>query len=411
MPTNRKIRRVRHRRSEYSDFDRYCALNDRLQGEVDYDLRCRLIGDFLGEIVSYKDDPDVRDDYRRGTWDYARGRMAKEHPRYDEAVEIAKSGPNPFDPFWIRTWVDVVAVLEGCWFDVFEAYFKLRFFGFLKHTKGKKWMGKQFIPIDWQKYDVILPLFGWKRADGTRRFRRGSIWISKKNGKTTLLAAIAILLMRFDGEGGAEVYSAAVDRDQAGRIYGDFSAMVRGSNELSGIFRCLDSKKLIKCRDIRDSSFFKTLSADAKKAEGMDISGLIFDEIHALKKDDLWRATFHGDIAREQPLSISLSTAGEYDPESVGCREWDVAGKVMNGALEDWEYFVYRAAADPERSRPGDVRAWKKANPSWGVAVKESELKTKYNRAKMYPQELMDFKRYRMNIWVRGVKKFLDFDA
>jgi phage terminase large subunit-like protein len=116
---------------------------------------------------------------------------------------------------WIRSPADEKAVLEGCYFDLKAAERVRTFFRrFLRHSKGE-WAGKPFELLEWQWRDIVAPLFGWKRADGTRRFRRGYIEVPKKNGKSALFSGLSHYLVMADGEPGAEVYSAAVDRDHS----------------------------------------------------------------------------------------------------------------------------------------------------------------------------------------------------
>src|SRR5688572_27803390 len=120
---------------------------------------------------------------------------------------------------WIRTPADERAVAEGCTFDLAAAERVRTFFQrFLRHSKGQ-FANQPFTLLDWQWRDVIAPLFGWKRKDGTRRFRRGYIEIPKKNGKSTLFSGLSLYLLVADNEPGAEVFSAAVDRDQASIVY------------------------------------------------------------------------------------------------------------------------------------------------------------------------------------------------
>jgi phage terminase large subunit-like protein len=93
---------------------------------------------------------------------------------------------------WIRSPRDEKAVLEGCWFDVRAAERVRTFFTrFLRHSKGQ-WAGQPFELLDWQWRKVVGPLFGWKRADGTRRYRRAYIEVPKKNGKSALFSGLSL---------------------------------------------------------------------------------------------------------------------------------------------------------------------------------------------------------------------------
>jgi phage terminase large subunit-like protein len=210
--------------------------------------------------------------------------------------------------------LDEVAISEGCYYDPKEAARAWKFFvGFLRHSKGA-WAGKPFIPQGWQWERLLKPVFGWRKKDGRRRFRRVYVEIPKKNGKSTLAAGIALYLLIGDGEQGAEIYSAAADRDQAAIVYREAKNMVESSDELSETVDTVDSQKRLVFPSTR--SFYRVLSAEAPTKEGLDIHGLIFDELHAQKTRELWDTLHYGGAARRQPLFMSFTTAG-FDRESI----------------------------------------------------------------------------------------------
>lgn len=348
-------------------------------------------------------DPHARPDYLAGIWDYARGRPADEHDKYADAVRAAEIGK--WDPGWIRTWQDVEAALGGCWFDESIGARVAAFYErFLVHYKGPL-SGEKFRLLDWQKYDLVYPMFGWMRGDGVRRFNRGSIWVPKKNGKTTWSSGLTIYLLGYSNESGAEIYSAATSRLQASRIHRDAAAMVKRSS-IRHDFHCVNSTKEIFHPET--DSFYRSLSADADSAEGLDAYALIFDEIHALKNESLWNSLYYSTIARKSPLFLSISTAGEDDPESVGRREWNYAKQVSEGRVVAPEYFSYIAAADPEDDiESPDV--WRKANPGYGENINAEEMASACRRSLASdPQAIANFKRYRLNIWVQEVSAAID---
>ena len=135
----------------------------------------------------------------------------------------------------------------------------------LKHSKGQT-AGQPFLLLPWQKH-ALGELFGRLKPDGTRQHRVGYIEIPKKNGKSTLLAGIALYMLVADGEAGGECYGAASDREQAGIIYREAASMVRSSPALSKVLEVLDSRKTIVHRG--SNSFYRVLSADAFRAEGL----------------------------------------------------------------------------------------------------------------------------------------------
>ena len=118
----------------------------------------------------------------------------------------------------------------GIWFDEMSAKRAIVFFSVLRHWKGE-WAGQPIVLEPWQQF-IIANLFGWKRADGTRRFRTGYVEVARKNGKTTLAAGIGLYLMLADDEPGAEIYTAATVRSQARLAHRDATEMVKRSPEL-----------------------------------------------------------------------------------------------------------------------------------------------------------------------------------
>ncbi len=300
---------------------------------------------------------------------------------------------------WVHNASDILAIKNGCWFDLDAAQRVEKFFLLLRHSKGK-FAGKPFVLDEWQRDKIIYPLFGWKRSDGTRRFRKGMAIVPKKNGKSTIAAALALYLSVADGEAGAEVYTAAADRSNSMNVMGEAMAMVRSSPVLK---KWLASRNLIIYEGTKriqyGNSFFQALSSEAASAEGKNIHGLIFDELHTQASRDLWRALQGGGIAREQPLFLAITTAGR-DINSLCYSEYQYAKRVLSGEEEDWTYFAFIAEADPNDD-PGDPETWKKANPGLGVSPSLQALRDLWMKAKGNPEDENDFKQYHLNIWVQ----------
>src|SRR6516162_5990234 len=157
---------------------------------------------------------------------------------------LAKAHKEGWDE-WIASEADERAVLAGYRVDVKSAERVRTFFKqFLRHSKGQ-WAGQPFELMDWQWQEIIAPLFGWMRPDGTRRFRRGYIEVPKKNGKSCLFSGFSLYLLVGDNEPGAEVYCAAVDRDQASIVFNEAANMVEASPALSGRLTVVRSTKRI----------------------------------------------------------------------------------------------------------------------------------------------------------------------
>ena len=307
---------------------------------------------------------------------------------------------------WFRKGLDEKAVAAGCWFDI-EAAERVRAFfrRFLRHSKGK-WAGQPFELLEWQWRDVVAPLFGWKRPDGTRRFRKAYIEVPKKNGKSTLCAGLGLYLLVGDNEPGAEVYSAAADRDQASIVYNEAASMVRASPELSSHLLVTDSRKTIGFP--RTSSIYKALSSEVPTKEGLNIHGLIFDELHAQKTRDLWDSLTYGGAAREQPLLIAITTAG-WDKNSICYEQRRYAEQVRDGVIEDWSFFGYISAAGEDDDWT-DPKLWERVNPSWGVTISADEFAEAANEAQSSPTKENTFKRYRLDIWTEQDIRWLPLE-
>jgi phage terminase large subunit-like protein len=336
--------------------------------------------------------------------------MARRPPEWRSAITRAtRAGWNHT---WIRDWQDVRAVMDGCRFDIGAADHVIEFFRkYLRHSKGR-WAGKPFELLEWEE-GALRRLFGWKRSDGSRRYRRGGIWIPKKNGKSTLAAGIELYLLVGDGEAGPEVYSAANDRGQAGIIYSEAANMVRSSPSLRKRLQPVDSRKTIAYPGM--AGFLQAMSADVPTKEGINAHGVVNDELHAQRTRALWDVLAYAGAARWQPLNLSISTAGVYDQNSIGWEQYQYAkgviegGKPGDGGIKDWAFFalVYEAAQTDDWKQPA---TWKKANPSFGVTIDPQTFAEECREAQVEPRKENTFKRYRLNLWVQQTTRWIPLD-
>ena len=306
---------------------------------------------------------------------------------------------------WIQCERDELAVRDGCYFDERAADHIMKFIRQLRHFKGR-WAGEPIEPLEWQREQVIMPLFGWMNRRKLRRYRIAYIEIPKKNGKSSMCGWFAGYLAAGDAEPAAEVYCAANDRNQAGIVYKEASTLIQKCPLLEGYYSARDSRKEIEFPSL--NSFIRAMSRDAYSAEGLNIHGLIFDELHAQKKRDLWDALRYGGAARAQPLLIAITTAG-YDRTSI-C--WEVrkrAKKVLDGDVVDHTFFPFIACAeeDDDWTKPA---VWEKANPSFGVTINPDDFAQECKEAQETPSLENSFKRYRLNIWTKQESKWLDLN-
>lgn len=309
------------------------------------------------------------------------------------------------DPKWIRTASDRAAVEAGCYFDHATAErVRLFFAKFLKHTNGA-FAGNPFELLPWQYDGIIAPLFGWRQADGRRRFDRAYLSTPKKNGKTTLLAGLAIYLLIADGEPGAEVYSAAADREQAAMIYREAAKMVELSPALSKKLRDFASTKTLVGPG---RSFYRALSAEAKTKEGLNAHAILFDELHAQPGRELWDCLAYAGSARRQSMHLAITTAGG-DLQTICGEQYQLAKRVLSGELIDTTFFAYVAEADL-RDDWASEETWIKANPSWGVTIEPAKFRAAFNEARESPAKENSFRRYRLNQWVQTADAWLSMD-
>jgi len=296
----------------------------------------------------------------------------------------------------------------ACVFDVRAASLAVGFFErFLVHTKGKL-AGKPLRLEEWQA-NIIGTLFGWKRPDGTRRYRVAYIEIPRKNGKSTLSAGIALLLLFLDNEAGAEVYSAASDREQAAIVF-EFAkenvlrspSLKRRSKSYRRSIVHLDPKTGLPC------GAYHAISSDAGTKHGYNPSGIIADELHAHKNRELWDVLNTGTGARTQPLTVAITTAG-YDRESICYEQHDYALKVTDGIIEDAAFLpvIYSASAEDDITDP-DV--WAKANPNLGVSVSTEFLSAEVAKAKELPSYENTVRRLYFNQWTEQAVRWLPMD-
>lgn len=156
------------------------------------------------------------------------------------------------------------------------ADYAVNFIECLCHTKGT-WAGKKFELIDWQE-QIIRDLFGVLKPNGYRQFNTAYIEIPKKQGKSELAAAVALLLTCGDFEERAEVYGCAADRQQAGIVFDVAADMVRMCPALNKRVKILASQKRIVY--LPTNSFYQVLSSEAFSKHGFNIHGVVFDELH-----------------------------------------------------------------------------------------------------------------------------------
>lgn len=292
---------------------------------------------------------------------------------------------------------------RGLHFDAEAADRVIRFFGILRHSKGE-WAGQPFVLEPWQQF-VISVLFGWKRKDGTRRFRVAYLELPRKNGKTTVVAGIGLYLLVADEEPGAEIYSAATKREQARLSHSEAIRMVRASPALLKRIRPFRDNLHI----VGTAAKFEPLGADENTMDGLNIHGALIDELHAHRTRGVWDVLDTATGARRQPLIVAITTAGS-DRTSVCWEQHEYARQVLDGVIEDDRFFAFVASID-EGDDWRDRAVWAKANPNLGVSVKLEDLESRCARAQHQPAAQNTFRRLHLDEWTQQADRWLDLAA
>ena len=250
-----------------------------------------------------------------------------------------------------------------------------RFMESLKHYKGEL-AGQNLRLEDWQVF-ALVNIFGWKRrATGLRRYTYADVLVPRKNGKTMLASGIGDYLLFLDEEPGAEVYAAAVDREQARLCFDGSVQLLRGSivEDLARVYQA-------EIRFPTGAGTYKPLSKETKNKDGLNPHGAICDERHAWQTNDIYEVLKTGMGARRQPLIFSISTAG-MDTSLPYYSDIQVLRDVLAGIKEKDNHFALLFMPD-EGDRYDDPLTWRKVNPNLGVAVKLSYMEAECAEAKL----------------------------
>lgn len=295
---------------------------------------------------------------------------------------------------------------RGLYWDLGAVKKALGFFADVLRLNGGEHEGRPFTLEPWQAF-IVGSLFGWKTADGFRRFRVAFIEIAKSNGKSPLAAGIGILMFMADGEARAEVYSAATKKDQAMILFRDAVAMVDQSPALSRrVNKSGVGEKVWNLADLRSGSWFRPISADSGQSGPRVHCGLI-DEVHEHKNSgvvDMMRA---GTKGRTQALIIEITNSG-VDRNSVCYQHHEYSERVATGVIEDDSWFTYVCGLDEGDDPFEDESCWEKANPNLGVSVSLKYIREQVREARGMPAKGSIVKRLNFCEWQDAVNPWVE---
>ena len=298
-----------------------------------------------------------------------------------------------------RYYADLDCSLDKGWyFDKKAALRAIHFIEKLKHTKGE-WAGQRFRLEPWQQF-VLWNIFGWKNADGTRRFRYAYIEIARKNGKTALSAGVGLYMLFADGESRPEVYSAATVKDQAKICFSDAVEIVKAT-DLKNYLTPFRNSIVYELK----GGTMKPLSSDYGTHDGLNPSCGIIDEFHAHKDSGMFDVIKSAFGARRQPLMFIITTAGFNKSGACYAYRENVI-KVLRGMNEDDSLFGIIYTLD-DKSEWDDPTMWIKANPNLGVSLSADYLADQVMDAKNRPEAVRNVMTKNVNLWVDAERTWI----
>ena len=274
---------------------------------------------------------------------------------------------------------------------------------FCRHSKGEL-AGKPLKLALFQKA-YISALFGFIDKDtGHRRYTESFFFVGRKNGKTTMLSAIALYMMIADGESGAEVYSVASKKDQANILFDQSHEMIMQSPDLNRNIR----KRKADLYFPHNFSKMQSLGKNSNSLDGLNAHLVVIDELHSIQDRNLYEVMKQSQSARTQPLLIMITTAGTHRG-TIFDDLYEYACNVVDGNFKDDNFLpiMYELDAKEEYKNP---KCWQKANPSLHISKKVEDLERKVSRAKNNPNDLTGILTKDFNIRETTNKAWLTFD-
>lgn len=310
----------------------------------------------------------------------------------------------------VRTEADRAALAAGYVFDRTKAKRATDFVQRFCRARAGVHAGERIKLLPWQ-LELFWQVFGWVHKDtGLRRFREVYVEVGKRNGKSVVIGALAVLCAIADGEVEPAIYVNAASREQASIIYREAWAMIESDPSLRKAFSRVDSSRKITCR--RTNAVIIANSADAPAKDGLDPSVVVFDELHRQPDRKLWSLFEFSQGSRRQPLFVSITTAGD-DLQHVCYEQHSRAVEVLRGESLELRFLPIIhgpwAAEDGGRSLDVDDEAnWHRANPSLGYAIPLEGFKAELEKAKRSPESLANFRRLKLGVWTSEAARYFD---
>lgn len=267
----------------------------------------------------------------------------------------------------------------------------VRFCELTKTTSGR-FAGKFMVLTGWQLF-ILANLFAMiDNETGLRKYTLAYISMAKKQGKSTFLAAVLLLLLkyfsRFDQS--AEILIGANSLKQAMIIL----KAAKDSAKISGLGRHLKSYTY-SITNPKTFSAIKPISSDVTTLDGFDISTAVMDEIHEMKNDNMYNLLRNGMASRKNPCLIMITTAG-ISLDHFGYQQEGYAKRVLENPGLSENFFALIFSIDDEDD-PADESNWVKANPNLGLTTSLKEMREAFAEARLFPTRMATFIAKRLN--------------
>ena len=257
--------------------------------------------------------------------------------------------------------------------------------------------GQSFVLQPWQQF-IVGSLFGWRGADGYRRFRTAYIEVGKGNGKSPMAAGIGLYLLTADGELGAEVYAAAVTREQAKITFRDAVRMVDASPPLMRRLEKSGQRDVFNLAYIATGSFFRPISSESRGLDGKRVHGALIDEVHEHRTSVVVDKIRAGTKGRRQALIVETTNSG-FDRTSICYQHHEYSTRVVNQRVVDDSWFAFVCGFD-DGDDWQDEKVWVKANPNLGVSITRRYLVEQVREAVGMPAKESIVRRLNFCQWV-----------
>jgi phage terminase large subunit-like protein len=304
-----------------------------------------------------------------------------------------------------KTASDLKAFEEGAYYDDSEPQKIKRFIEKHCRLSDGKDFGQLSTVLPWVQKDILEPFYGLRKADGTSQKKRGSIWIPKKNAKTTSLAFLSIYELL--AEKGAEVYVLSSCIESAGHLFKYAANAIDMDPVLSRAIHVQPHKKELTYK--KNKSFLKVLSGSKEGRRGQHSTAVFVDELADITDDEAWNGLYHSGIARPDNWKMIAISTPQYNRRSLAWEEFTKARGIIDGSIIDTEYHgvIYGLHEDEPYDQP---ELWWKHIPCLGMKLTKEYYLHEFEQVRNVPSKLGTFRAELLGQWVDAIDQFFRDD-